>query len=101
MLTIDAATADLRIHVGAGNHRCIEKETTVLMQPNCPHCGSPADEVGSHAKSVEMTEIHFRCTNKTCGNAFMGVLTLARGSVPGALNFNLQRSTPGTIETDC
>lgn len=73
-------------------------------QQKCPHCGSQADEVGSKAKSVDLTEFTFRCTNKACLSAFTGVLTLTRGSVPGAQNF-LGRPSPGDKAgeaiTDC
>ncbi|MBU1665955.1 MAG: ogr/Delta-like zinc finger family protein [Gammaproteobacteria bacterium] len=70
----------------------------------CPNCGSPADEVGSAAKSVDLTEFSFRCTNNACRSNFAGVLTLTRGGLPGAENFN-GRSRPadkaGAAVTDC
>ncbi len=73
-------------------------------QQKCPHCGSPADEVGSHAKTVDLTEISFRCRNKSCGSAFTGVFTLARSGTPGAQNFNRESGradNPGESVTDC
>lgn len=69
-------------------------------QQKCPNCGSPADEISSHTKSLDLTEISFRCRNKSCGSAFTGALSLTHVGTPGAQNFS-GWPMAGTIETDC
>lgn len=73
-------------------------------QQKCPHCGSQSEEIGRHAKSVDLSEISFRCLNKSCGSGFTGVLTLTRSGVAGAQNFNAPArpaGSAGATVTDC
>lgn len=47
------------------------------MKTTCPKCGSRTEELTQKTRNADAIDVFFKCTNRQCGAAVTGLLTLA------------------------
>lgn len=73
------------------------------MNALCPHCGSRTEELTQQTRSADAIDVFFKCTNRQCGAAVTGLLTLAATRTDHTHCFasHLPADDPRRASTDC
>ncbi len=73
------------------------------MKAWCPKCGSSAKFVSQTPRTIDFTDVTFRCENPKCGSDVLAEVKFGIRKVPDANCFSNGASLPvaGHVKTDC
>lgn len=75
------------------------------MKAHCPKCGSSAKFISQKPRTIDFSEVFFRCENPKCGGEVLAEVKFAMRATPSEQCFRQASGTDaagdGYINTDC